>query len=116
MSLFSPSKATIQRQALKSTLRLLVMLREMLRAEGATDTDLFKSVVNHANMIGMVLPNKDRVGKDEIEKILAGIKSVNEGTSDKNSGEFRPPKPGEMVVLKPEQLRVRDTGKGGFGV
>lgn len=117
----------MQRQALKSTLRLLVMLREMLKAEGAIDTDLYKSVVAHANMIGSVLPNKDRVGKDEIEKILEGIKTVNDGTADKNRPLVSmPPAPGQMVILRPDQMpgcdgsrrtkRVTDTGKGGFGV
>lgn len=93
----------MQRQALKSTLRLLVMLREMLKAEGAIDTDLYKSVVAHANMIGSVLPNKDRVGKDEIEKILEGIKVVNDGTAAPQP--IQPPAPGQMVILTPDQLR-----------
>lgn len=103
MPLFSRGKA--QREALKSTLRLLVMLREMLKAEGAVDTDLHKSVVAHANMVGMCLPNKDLVSKEELAKMRELITSGQKSPAAAPFESVTPPAPGQMVVLSPDQIR-----------
>lgn len=93
-------KMSKQRAALKTTLRLLVMIREMLKAEGATDTSLFVAVRDCANLCGTALPNKDLISAEELEKIRAALKV----------GESKSPQPpelpvkGQMVILTPEQL------------
>jgi len=117
-------KVRKERAALKAVLRLLVFLREAMKAEGAKDTTLYKSVVDHANLVGQVLPNKDRVSGEELEKLLTMMKQGG-GIPEKDGAEWPDvigatspgpdpkavaqalrtlPKPGQMIVLTPEQL------------
>lgn len=98
-------KISKQRAALKSTLRLLVLLREMLTTEGAEGTDLHRSVVAHANLCGLALPNKDRVSKEELAAIREKL----------NLKPAPPalPAAGGMVVLRPDQIQVGGGGNGG---
>lgn len=116
MAMFKASK---ERQALRAVLRLLVFLREAMKAEDAQGTTLYKSVVDHANLVALALPNKDRVSGEELEKILAAMKQgggIPKGEPDKLTGsvpinpEFATslrqlPERGGMVVLSPDQLR-----------
>lgn len=104
MAMFKPSK---ERQALKAVLRLLVFLREAMKAEDAQGTTLYKSVVDHANLVALVLPNRDRVSGEELERILMAMKQGGGIPVDKSAGggAYELPERGGMVVLSPDQLR-----------
>jgi hypothetical protein len=104
---------------LKSTLRLLVMLRESLKAEGAEDTPLFQSVKAHADMVGLALPNKDRMTKEEMDMIrkqavavVVVDKVANEDNTQKiiTNGTTVLPGAGQMQILNgpaADQIRKR---------
>ncbi len=51
---------------LKTNLRLLVMLRESLEAEGAKESPLYAAVAAQAQATGFALPNEMRLTKEEI--------------------------------------------------
>lgn len=61
--------------ALASTMRLLVLVRESLRAaDGGEETPIFKAVETHANLCGSLIPDKERMTKAELDKLRANLK------------------------------------------
>jgi hypothetical protein len=64
------------KKILKSTLRLLVVLRESLKVEGAEGTPIYQSVKSHADLIGLALPNADRLTKEELATIRKQANAV----------------------------------------
>jgi len=59
---------------LKSTLRVLVLLRETLAVQGVpAEHPMHKAVFMHANLIGSLLPNDDLVSPAELSSIRAKL-------------------------------------------
>lgn len=100
------SKHKQSQSVLASNLRLLVLLRESLRAEGTPeDNALLKAVVTQANLCGIVLPNKLRVSKTELDVIRKGAGLIKaESKATESGGVTALPGAGQMIVLTPEQL------------
>lgn len=87
-------------QVLKSTLRLLVLLRETLIAQGVPqDNALHQSVFMHANLVGALLPNDKLIGPAELANIRASVGSV-PVTTDAETDIVEPAKPGIAAKLK----------------
>lgn len=111
-------------QVLRSTLRLLVLLRETLVVQGVpADNALHKSVFMHANLVGALLPNDELIGPEELASIRAAVGSVPTVT-DAESGVVEPAKVGiaskllrhvlggrsDVIVLNPDLSRSEDAG------
>lgn len=56
-------------KVLQSNLKLLVLLRESLDAEGAVNTPIYAAVAAQAQATGLMLPNSMRMTKEEIAVI-----------------------------------------------
>lgn len=93
-------------QILRSTLRLLVLLRETLIVQGVpADNALHKSVFMHANLVGSLLPNDELISPAELQNIRASVGSV-PVTVDAETGVVEPAKLSVVNMVK------RALGKG----
>lgn len=68
-----PNRTTKRQQylaALASCMKLLVVIRESLKANpGGSESPLYAAVNEHAQMCGKLLPNSMRIPLDELDKI-----------------------------------------------
>ena len=90
----------LHNQVLKSTLRLLVLLRETLIVQGVPpENPLHQSVFQHANLIGAMLPNDELIGPEELANIRASVGSV-PTTTDSATGVVEPAKPSLTSLVR----------------
>jgi hypothetical protein len=96
-------------KVLSSNLRLLVLLRESLAASGADKSPLYVAVAAQAQLTGQVLPNSERMSKEETEAIraqaggaLTAPEKVEQAVvNQKLEGLAKLPSGGEFQVLSP---------------
>ncbi len=101
---------------LRSTLRLLVLLRESLGAQQVPrDNPLHQSVYIHANLVASLLPHDELISPEELDNIRASVGSVPTTEAD---GIIEPAKPtltqlvkrvvggkSDIIVLNPDLSR-----------
>jgi hypothetical protein len=99
----SKSKVGQLQQALASNLKLLVLLRESFRANGAEQSDIFRAIDLQAQLAGSVLPDHMRLKQEEVDSIRRGLvvapklEKLEKLAADAGHAEG-------IQVLKPEQL------------
>src|SRR6185295_14461557 len=85
---------------LKSTLRLLVLLRENLVVQQVPkDNPLSQSICIHANLVASLLPHDDLIGPEEMANIRASLGSVPVAI-DEATGVIEPAKPTLTQLVK----------------
>lgn len=121
------------RLVLRSNLRLLVLLRETLSAQGDNSSALFTAIKHQANLTGSVLPEGMRLAQSDLKAIQQDCqRTQTEAMNVKPTVAIAPPRlpsRGECIVMDPRTMRpleipdptaipprVISTGKGGFGV
>lgn len=105
-------------KVLQSNLKLLVLLRESLAAEGATNTPIYAAVAAQAQATGMTLPDSMRMTKEEIAVIRRQATAANlnagepqpadaaESSLSLTPGNKQPlPKSGQFQILDPSQIK-----------
>ena len=102
-------KAKLMQSVLSSNLRLLVTLRESVRAGGTPeDNPLLKALVTQLNLCGMLLPNHLRISKSELDEIRRGAGIV---MAEKPKELPKPPPTlpgaGGMMILGPQHIPGR---------
>lgn len=103
----SKAKTKTLQSVISSNLRLLVLLRETLRAAGTpANNPLLVTVVAQANLCGTVLPNDLRISKTELDAIRKGAGIVMAEKKAPTQITLPPTLPGSggMVILRPDQL------------
>lgn len=103
-------------KVLSSNLRLLVLLRESLAANGQTDTPLYAAIRDQAQVTGLVLPNDQRMTEQEVADIRAQAggamnapEKVQQGETEIKLNQMARglPGQGDVMVLNPTTLQPR---------
>jgi hypothetical protein len=100
-------------KVLQSNLKLLVLLRESLVAEGATNTPIYAAVAAQAQATGMMLPDAMRMTKEEInvirrQAVAANLNAGNPAPADAAESSIKVPalpKSGQFQILDPSQIK-----------
>lgn len=107
----SPQQATREwttPEVLASCLKVLVLVRESLKAIQAQDSDLFRAVDAHCTLAMSKLPPELILDPEEFKRIQRGARGMEMNqvldAELQASGPAKLPKAGEMMVLDPKQI------------